>query len=46
MENLFVPRDIAFKANEKGFNEDCIAFWNHYREVHLNNSNTNHFPIA
>ena len=36
MEDLFVKYNTAQKLRDLGFNKPCIAFWNHYREVHLN----------
>lgn len=36
MEDLFVKYNTAQKLWDLGFNKSCIAFWNHYREVHLN----------
>jgi hypothetical protein len=29
MKHLFVPYEIAVIAKEKGFNEDCLAMYNH-----------------
>jgi len=31
MEKLFVPYELAVKLKEKGFDEDCLKFWNFYQ---------------
>lgn len=36
MEDLFVKYNTAQKLRDLGFGKPCIAFWNNYREVHLN----------
>ena len=49
LQPLFVPYEIAWKLqhynskeeevrNRGLFNGECIAFWNHYQEVHFNHT--------
>ena len=38
MENEFVPYELARDLRELGFDGECIAFWNNYRELHLNST--------
>ena len=32
MKHLFVPYEIAKQLKEKGFNEPCLAYYQHIRE--------------
>lgn len=36
MKKLFIPYELALKAQEKGFNEKCLATIDQVEYVHIN----------